>query len=99
VLGFCRGADCPLGVEGGAWSKKREREQGSIGLCLGLLLLLRSKLKMTRGSISGKILHWAWTRYAGKPFGRFAKEEKEREKSLQGLWYAWTGSKLKFESL
>jgi hypothetical protein len=35
----------------------------------------------------------------GKPFGRFAKEEKEREKNLQGLWYAWPGSKFKFESL
>jgi hypothetical protein len=32
VLGFCRGGDHPLGVEGGGWSKEREREAGYAGV-------------------------------------------------------------------
>jgi hypothetical protein len=34
----------------------------------------------------------------GKPFGRFEKGDKEREKKLQELRYAWPGSKLNFET-
>jgi hypothetical protein len=40
ALGSLQGGDHLLGVEGGGWSKKREREEGSTGFGLGLLFLL-----------------------------------------------------------
>jgi hypothetical protein len=70
ALGFLQGVDHLLGVEGGGWSKKRERGEGSVGFGLGLLFLLRSN-QIRQGE---RVLKIFWT------------PERDPSRSLSSSW-------------
>jgi hypothetical protein len=92
LLGFCRGGDHLQGVEGGGWSKKRERGEGSAGLGLGLLLLPSIQPDTTSGRSLERFDAGLSLDMLGKPLGRFAKEEKERKRERHGLGSSWPNS-------
>jgi hypothetical protein len=98
ALGFLQGGVRLLGVEGGGWSKRRERKEGSAGLGLGLLFLPSIQPDTTRGRSLARFDAGLSVDLLAKPLWSVCKKEEERRREKHGLGSSWPNFKFEFES-